>query len=104
MFHPARFWPATIGIEAISWLYFIVLIGRSRGQTVGMMALGIAVRDSRSNVAIGMGRAFVRQVVIFALGLPLGIPVLIDYLSPLGDRRQQAWHDHAASSIVIAVR
>jgi uncharacterized RDD family membrane protein YckC len=85
----------------VSLLYFTLLIGSARGQTVGMMALKIAVRDQASDTTIGHSRAFVRWLVLFALGLALYVPHVIDCLSPLWDQRRQAWHDHAASSVVV---
>ncbi len=96
---------AVVGIVAfaVGALYFTLMIGSRRGQTVGMMALSIAVRDERRDESIGYGRAFVRWIVIVALGL-LVVPQLVDFLSPLWDRRQQAWHDHAAGSLVVDVR
>ena len=105
VFHPATFWPASIAIWLVAVLYYVILIGRSRGQTLGMMAIGIAVRDSsNADQSIGFGRALLRYIVMFLLGLPFGIPLLVDLLSPLWDSRQQAWHDHAATSMVVAVR
>ncbi len=86
----------------VSGIYWVLLVGGPRGQTIGMRATGIAVRDATTDTSIGRGRALVRYVVIFALGL-LVVPVLIDYLSPLWDRRRQAWHDHAADSVVVAL-
>jgi uncharacterized RDD family membrane protein YckC len=85
-------------------LYFTLLIGSRRGQTVGMMALGIAVRDSVSDRSVGYGHAFLRWLVYTALSIPFGIPAFVDCLAPLWDRRRQAWHDHAAGSLVVDLR
>jgi uncharacterized RDD family membrane protein YckC len=85
----------------VSVLYFTLLIGSSRGQTVGMMALKIGVRDQAADATIGHARAFVRWLVLFALALAFYLPHVIDCLSPLWDQRRQAWHDHAASSVVV---
>jgi uncharacterized RDD family membrane protein YckC len=94
-----------LGVQfLVAALYFTMLIGSKRGQTVGMMALGIAVRDGVSDSSIGFGRAFVRWLVFTALSFPFGIPAIIDCLAPLWDRRRQAWHDHAAGSVVVDVR
>lgn len=103
---------ASGGVTALLWLlalganiiYFVFLIGSSRGQTVGMMAVGIAVRDEREDRSIGKGRALLRWLVMFVLAVAFYIPFIIDCLSPLWDRRRQAWHDHAAGSIVVDVR
>ncbi len=89
---------------AIPGLYMTLMIGSRRGQTLGMMACSIAVRDERTDAPIGIGRAFVRWLVIWALFLAFYIPGVINFLSPLWDRRRQAWHDHAARSVVVLVR
>jgi uncharacterized RDD family membrane protein YckC len=104
VFHPGVFFGG-LGFDWVVFgTYLVLMIGSARGQTVGMMALGISVRDATTDASIGYRRAFVRYLVIWALGLPLGIPVLIDYLAPLWDRRKQAWHDHAANSVVTDLR
>ena len=90
-------------VAALNGLYFILFIGSRGGQTPGMMMLGIAVRDQRDDVSIGFGRSFVRWIVMFALNL-FSLPGIIDGLSPLWDRRRQAWHDHAAGSVVVDLR
>jgi uncharacterized RDD family membrane protein YckC len=87
----------------VGTLYYTLLVGAPRGQTVGMMALSIAVRDERDDVSIGRWRAFTRWFVFFVLAIPFGIPALIDCLAPLWDKRRQSWHDHAARSVVIDV-
>ncbi len=66
--------------------YYTFTIAATRGQTLGMAALGIAVRDEHSDETLGVGRAFVRWLVVFALSLPAGIPAFIDFLAPLWDR------------------
>jgi uncharacterized RDD family membrane protein YckC len=91
-------------VLALQGLYFVLMVGGRRGQTVGMMALGIAVRDAEADTSIGYGRAVVRYLVIFALALFCFIAQVIDFLSPLWDARRQAWHDHAARSVVTDLR
>lgn len=85
--------------------YYTLLNGGEKGQTVGKMVLGIATRDAdRGQGPIGYGRAAGRYGILFLLAIPCGIPLLIDYLSPLWDPRRQAWHDKAVRSLVINVR
>jgi uncharacterized RDD family membrane protein YckC len=109
LFHAffSAFWVTILAYLAaqfvVGTLYYMILVGAPRGQTVGMMALSIAVRDDREDVSIGRWRALTRWFVIFLLGIPLGILLLIDCLAPLWDRRRQAWHDHAARSVVVDV-
>ena len=82
-------------------LYAGILNGSDRGQTIGKMALKIQVRDASSGGPIGVGRGLVRAVVYNLLFLACLIPGFINGLSPLWDQRRQAWHDKAASSVVV---
>lgn len=90
-------------VLVVPGIYFALMAGSRRGQTLGMMACSIAVRDDAKDESIGTGRAFVRWLVIWALWIVF-IPGIIDFLSPLWDSRRQAWHDHAAGSVVVDVR
>jgi uncharacterized RDD family membrane protein YckC len=83
--------------------YRIVLEGRPRGQTLGKLALGIAVRDEATQGSIGYVRAFVRWAVSTGAWALFYLPGLIDVLFPLWDARNQTLHDKAARSIVIRV-
>lgn len=84
-----------------SFAYFTVLIGGQRGQTVGMMALRITVRDKSTGQPIGYGRGLLRYLIMVVLGWIFLIPLVIDCLWPLWDANRQAWHDMATSSVVI---
>jgi uncharacterized RDD family membrane protein YckC len=98
-----RVWEA-IGVAAVVSLgYFSFLDGGRRGQTVGKMAVGIAVRDSQSGGPIGAGRALLRRFIFFATYFGL-ILFVINALSPLWDRRRQAWHDKIVHSCVVNIR
>jgi uncharacterized RDD family membrane protein YckC len=83
----------------ISLVYYTVLEGGPRGQTVGKMALGIRVIDFNSGGSIGYGRALVRNLVRYVSGLV----ILLGYLWMLWDREKQTWHDKAATSVVVPV-
>jgi uncharacterized RDD family membrane protein YckC len=98
-----RLWEA-IGVAVVVSLgYFSFLDGGRSGQTVGKMALGIAVRDIDTGGPVGAGRALVRRVIFFATYFGL-ILFIINALSPLWDRRRQAWHDKIVRSCVVRVR
>jgi uncharacterized RDD family membrane protein YckC len=92
-----------IGVGA-QFGYYVYLNGGERGQTLGKMAMGIATRDESGTGPIGYGRAALRWLVILGLDLLCGIPLLIDYLSPLWDARRQAWHDKAVHSVVVTTK
>ncbi len=90
--------------------YGTILCGSARGQTVGMMAVGVrAVRDQTFEV-LGYGRALGRAVVegVFRLlslfTVFLGLIWLLDMLFPLWDSKRQTLHDKVAGSVVLRVR
>jgi uncharacterized RDD family membrane protein YckC len=90
--------------------YGTVLCGSKRGQTVGMMAVGVrAVRDGSFGV-LGYGRALTRAVVegllrlIEFLFVLLGVIWLLDMLFPLWDAKRQTLHDKVAGSVVVRLR
>lgn len=85
----------------VSVVYSGLFEGSAHGQSIGKMALRIQVRDAEGGGPIGFARAATRRLVYQALFLPLGIPGLINGLSPLWDARRQAWHDKAARTLVV---
>jgi uncharacterized RDD family membrane protein YckC len=98
---------------AIDIAYFAILNGSEKGQTVGQMALGIAVRDEETGGAIGPQRAALRILVldpgILLAWIPVvsfvaGVYTLVAGLSPLWDSRRQGFHDKVAHTDVIKVR
>ncbi len=91
-------------ITLVVGLYFAAMQGAARGQSLGMMALGISVRDANNGGPIGFARAYLRWIVYGILWNLFFIPGLINVLSPLWDSRRQAWHDHAAGSVVVKVK
>jgi uncharacterized RDD family membrane protein YckC len=82
-------------------VYYGAMNGSKRGQTLGKMALGIAVRDSRTGGPIGFWRAAGRFLIMVVFQILFFIPYVIDNLAPLWDARNQAWHDKTAQSVVI---
>jgi uncharacterized RDD family membrane protein YckC len=90
--------------------YATILCGGRRGQTVGMMAVGVRVVREEAHDALGYGRAlwraFVEQFlrVLGTVTLILGVIWLLDMLFPLWDRRNQTLHDKLAKTVVIRVR
>jgi uncharacterized RDD family membrane protein YckC len=95
-------WLTNVVWVTATLLYFGVLDGR--GQTVGKLALGIAVRSEATGHPIGVGRGMARRALYILLWAAFFIPGLLNALSPLWDRKRQAWHDHAVGSVVVKVR
>jgi uncharacterized RDD family membrane protein YckC len=81
-------------------IYQTAMIG-SRNQTLGKMAVGIAVLDAESRSPIGYGRAFTRWISTAALRALFTIPTIVDHLWPLRDKRNQTLHDKVARSVVV---
>lgn len=84
-------------------VYFALLDGSDKGQTLGKMAMHIATRDASTGGSIGYGRALVRRFIYEILWYLFFIPGLLNVLSPLWDTKRQAWHDKAVNSVVIEV-
>jgi len=91
-------------------VYVTILTGGRRGQTVGMMAVGIRlVRDGALGV-VGYGRVFGRALVeqvfrlLLSATLVLGVVWLLDMLFPLWDKKRQTLHDKIAKTVVLRVR
>ena len=92
---------ASSGIGAlIGLIYYTVMIGSSRGQTLGQMALGIRVIDFNTGGPIGYGRAFIRWLVSILSALV----IFLGYLWMLWDKENQCWHDKAANDVVVPVQ
>jgi uncharacterized RDD family membrane protein YckC len=87
-----------VAIAGSLW-YYIYLVGKD-GQTIARRWLGIRVVDGTSGEAIGYGRAAGRYFITFVFGF-FTIPLIVDYLWPLWDSRNQTLHDKVVSSIVI---
>jgi uncharacterized RDD family membrane protein YckC len=85
-------------------LYYGIMNGSKRGQTLGKMAMGIAVRDARTGGPIGFWRGVGRFAISSLFDVLLVVPYVIDSLSPLWANRRQAWHDKVVHSVVVDLR
>jgi uncharacterized RDD family membrane protein YckC len=85
-------------------IYYGIMNGSRRGQTVGKMALSIAVRDARTGAKLGFWRAVGRFAITAVFILLLYVPYLVDSLAPLWDKRRQAWHDKVVHSVVVDLK
>jgi uncharacterized RDD family membrane protein YckC len=91
-------------VSALGILYRTILEGNARGQTLGKMAMKIAVKDADSGGSIGYGRAFGRWLVASILWIAFYLPGIIDLLFPLWDSKRQTLHDKAVRSVVVTVQ
>jgi uncharacterized RDD family membrane protein YckC len=82
-------------LALLTSVYFVV--GWSRGGTLGMRALGLAVVNAETGGRIGVLRAIVRYVgyVVGAMLCYLG------WLWVAFDEYKQGWHDKLANTVVI---
>jgi uncharacterized RDD family membrane protein YckC len=87
-----------------SAIYYGALNGSRRGQTLGKMALSIAVRDASTGAPIGFWRGLGRFLITIVFSIALVVPYLLDSLAPLWDRRRQSWHDKVAHSVVVDLK
>jgi len=77
--------------------YFTYFEGGPTGATPGKRVCGIRVYDFREGGQIGMGRAFIRQI----MKQIDGIPIYLGFLWMLWDSEKQTWHDKVAGSVVV---
>jgi uncharacterized RDD family membrane protein YckC len=91
-------------------IYATVMYGGARGQTVGMMAVGVRVVRDEAHDALGYGRALWRASVeqflriLATVTVILGVIWLLDMLFPLWDKKRQTLHDKLAKTVVLRVR
>jgi len=77
-----------------------LMCGSERGQTVGMMAVGVRAIRLDTGGPIGYGRAVGRGVLEWILSI-LVLPWIVDMLFPLWDPKRQTLHDKATGTVVI---
>lgn len=90
---------AYIATIVAPFVYFTFFHGDARGQTPGKRVLGIRVTGDETGSSIGYGRAFGRYAITFVFGFFV-LPVILDYLWPLWDSKNQALHDKVVGSVV----
>lgn len=93
--------PVVFIFPLITLAYGMLFVGSERGQTPGMMAVGVQARDPRTGGSIGYGRALWRAFFEFLMAIVYSIPWIIDMLWPLWDGQKQTLHDKVSNTIVI---
>lgn len=115
---PLLVWSALAGL--VVWVLYDSLMLRFKGQTVGMIALGIGVRRTGDDVQLSwptIGRRVAGQLwpnlffvaasvpVLLVVGTIVGgLYAVLDDLWPLWDRRNQTLHDKLAGTVVVRRR
>jgi uncharacterized RDD family membrane protein YckC len=83
-------------------VYFALLNGGEKGQTLGKMVWGTRARDAATGGPIGPAKAAVRYLVPSLLSIvTFGLIWLPDGLWLFWDRRRQTLHDKVAGSVVV---
>ena len=82
-------------------LYQWLMVG-AWGQTLGKMALRVRVVRGEDAGPVGYPRALGRVASAWALGFFV-VPLLLAYLWPLWDKRNQTLYDKIVSTIVVRV-
>jgi uncharacterized RDD family membrane protein YckC len=80
-------------------LYVWLMVG-AFGQTLGKMAVGVTVVRSADAGRVSYLRSLARAASTWLLGL-LFFPILLAYLWPLWDARNQTLYDKMAGTIVV---
>jgi uncharacterized RDD family membrane protein YckC len=83
-------------------VYATVMIA-ARGQTVGMMAVGIRAVCDPDFGQVGAGAALGRALMAEVLAVTV-IGWFLDWLWPLWDKKNQTLHDKVAGTVVLRVR
>ena len=82
-------------------MYQWLMVGRW-GQTLGKMALGVRVVRGEDAERVGYARACGRVASAWVLGLVV-LPLLLAYIWPLWDKRNQTLYDRMVNTIVVRV-
>ena len=95
-----------MGLFAIFALLYEWLMIGLKGQTLGKMAMGVKVLRQEDGQIPGLGKAFVREVVVWGASALCSLLGLLMYISVFFDNtgRNQTWYDKAATTQVISVK
>ena len=93
---------------AVALTYAPIMMTRTGGQTVGHRATSTRIVQAADGAPVVGGAAVVREVLVKGLlieflagSLLFGIPVLLNYLWPLWDERNDALHDKICGTRVV---
>lgn len=92
----ASFFLATLGVQAVHFVYFVLLWSLT-GASIGQRALALIVVDADTGGRISIGRAALR----FLGYIINGIVFDLGYMWAGWDPRKQGWHDKLARTFVL---
>jgi len=99
MDRPVRLIVSTV----VGAIYFALLNGGAKGQTLGKMVWGVRVRDAATGGPLGPAKAAVRYIAPALLSIvTFGLIWFPDGLWLFWDRRRQTLHDKIAGSVVVS--
>lgn len=82
-------------------VYGAFFCGSTRGQTLGMMAVGVRAVDRDTGAPIGFTRALGRGAFEYLMVFVFFLPWVLDMLFPLWDPRSQTLHDKVSRTVVV---
>lgn len=94
-------WLGLVVEIAIVLVYGAVFCGSARGQTPGMMVVGVRAVDRDTGGPIGFLRALGRGAFEYLMFVVLLVPWILDMLFPLWDSRRQTLHDKVSRTVVV---
>jgi uncharacterized RDD family membrane protein YckC len=84
-------------------IYFALLNGGAKGQTLGKMVWAVRVRDAATGGPLGPAKAALRYLAPALLSIvTFGLIWFPDGLWLFWDRRRQTLHDKIAGSVVVS--
>ena len=99
MDRPVRLIASTV----VGAIYFALLNGGAKGQTLGKMVWGVRVRDAATGGPLGQAKAALRYLAPALLSIvTFGLIWFPDGLWLFWDRRRQTLHDKIAGSVVVS--
>jgi uncharacterized RDD family membrane protein YckC len=100
-----KFFGESVFAGLVTLVYYALLDGGPRGQTLGKRVAGIRVVDAASGTSIGYARGLGRAAgkFVFNLLMNLCLVGILDYLWMLWDRENQTLHDKMVGSYVVPV-
>jgi uncharacterized RDD family membrane protein YckC len=96
--------PVRLGVSiVVGVIYFALLNGGAKGQTLGKMVWGARVRDAATGGPLGPAKAALRYLAPALLSIvTFGLIWFPDGLWLFWDRRRQTLHDKIAGSVVVS--